>query len=459
MALVWPTRVHECVELCDQIRLLHSQRFADAECELLGVCRHNEQQRLVGLHRVRHERAQLAAFVDARFRRRDDLDALPSPSLQLASFPSSPPPPPPPPHELDLERLELAVRAEEALAAAQRDAVRNAQLQVEHEQRLADQLRRQQLEQERQRLEKQQQQQAAHAPPPPPPLSVLAVPGSASLTGLLRTALSECFWLPLVVLWFAVEIASDRATTHFLTKAFESENPAAMETTINRVSALFIALQRAVLVAAALAALRCGCVDGDASELLRALITLQWDAATQCALRVSGGGGDCCWLHFVVVLALARCGMALNASVRTLLLYVQRGRVWQWFDTMLWLTESAKSTSALFFVQLLLWPARWRFTVVLLVLFELASIGDALLSVALDILAPASLEEQMSFTVSWWHLANAAWKVVACWFAFSHMHVDGADESFFPLVSTLLLVMMTATVLRSLAQKVTPRRQ
>jgi hypothetical protein len=264
--------------------------------------------------------------------------------------------------------------------------------------------------------------------------------------GLLSSALRDCFWLPLVILWFLVDKLIDDVTTYFLSKAFELENPMAMETLVNRVSALFIAGQRAFLVAAALHALCCGCGALTPSDLLRAIVGLQWDAASASCVRLTGG--DCCMLHFVVAVAFLRCCFALKSSYQTLMSYVRRGKVWQWVDTMVWLTDSTKSSNPLLLALVLLWWSRWRFTVALVAVYELASIGDALLSVAISVLTPQTVEEQMGFTVSWWHLLNAAWKVAAAWTAFSLVH-DGADDSWFPLVCTLLLLMLSATLLRS----------
>jgi hypothetical protein len=470
IARAWPARVHECVALCDQLRLLRRLKFAHVECEMLAICRHNEQKRLAVLDRVRDERLRLAAAlsrreqIDASF---DDLSPPPSHDHSLnsrAALPSSdaspPPPPPPPPPAIDAAQLEQLVKLEDMRKEIELEAVRVAKERIANEQRLAAELRaereradeRERREREVERVRAADTRASTVTSSERPPLTTTTWPYSSSPSAgaVMWSALSDCFWLPLLLLWFVVDYASDRVTTYYLSKAFESEHSVEQETAINRYSALFIAAQRSALAVACMRALGAAC-SGD--EIADALFAFRWSAASAACLHT----GDGCWLHFVVAVAAVRCAYALMASVRTFMSYWGRQRVWQWLDSMVWLTDAEKPTNVLVLVLLLCWPARWKLTIALVTVYIVSSIVDALLSVALDLLTTRTMEDMMS--LSWWHIAIMAHKVVACWIIFSHIHSDGSDLGAFAFVITLMLLALTAAFARAVWKKLLPRRK
>jgi hypothetical protein len=469
VARVWPARLHECVTLCDQLRLLRRQQFVDVECEMLSLCRFNEQKRLSALHRVRDERSRLALAIGAIMHRRDEFDA----TFELTHRDLLPPPPPPPPPpsppaqltdaRIDALKLEQLVRLEEMQRNVEREAVRLAQERIDNEKRLAAELV---AERERERNEAiaaraRAETMAATASPPSSSsfssdkrtLSTTTWPYTSSPTvgAVLWSALSDCFWLPLLLLWFLVDYVSDRVTTHYLAQAFETEHPVEMETIVNRFSALFVAAQRAVLAVACMRALSCSC-EGDG--IFDALFAFRWDLPSIGCLH----SGDGCWLHFVVAVTAARCATALVASVRTFMSYWSRQRVWQWLDSMVWLTDAEKPTNVLVLVLLVVWPSRWKLTVALVTVYTVSSIVDALTSVALDLFTKRTMEDMMS--MSWWHVAIMAHKVLACWLVFSHIQRDANDDATtFAFIVTLMLLTLTAGFARAAWKKLLPKRK
>jgi hypothetical protein len=475
IARAWPSRLHECVALCDQLRLLRRLKFAHVECEMLAICRHNEQKRLAVLDRVRDERLRLAAAL-AKAQHREQIDAsfddLSPPSADhllknRAALPSSdasssppPPTPPPSPPAIDAAQLELLVKLEDMRKDIELEAVRVAEERIANEQRLAAELRaereraeeRERRERDAQRVRVADARASSVTSSERPPLTTTTWPysSSPSLGAVMWSALSDCFWLPLLLLWFIVDYASDRVTTYYLSKAFESEHIVEQESAINRYSALFVAAQRSALAVASMRALGAAC-SGD--EIADALFAFRWSAASAACLHT----GDGCWLHFVVALAAVRCAHALMASVRTFMSYWGRQRVWQWLDSMVWLTDIEKPTNVLVFVLLLCWPARWKLTIALVTVYIVSSIVDALLSVALDLMTTRTMEDMMS--LSWGHIAIMAHKVVACWIIFSHINSDGSDLGAFAFVITLMLLALTAAFARAVWKKLLPRRK
>lgn len=432
---------------------------------MLAICRHNEQKRLALLDRVRDERVRLDAALKHSHREHLDVafDLSPSEPVRsnVAALPSSAPTQPSSPPTIDAAQLEQLVKLEDMQKEIELEAVRVAKERIANEQRLAAELRaeRERVEEhERREREAERVRVAANTRASTAtqsnerPLTTTTWPysSSPSVGAVIWSALSDCFWLPLLLLWFIVDYASDRVTTYYLSKAFESEHSVQQETAINRYSALFVAAQRSALAVAGMRALGTAC-NGD--EIADALFAFRWSAASAACLHT----GDGCWLHFVVAVTAVRCAYALMASVRTFMSYWGRQRVWQWLDSMVWLTDAEKPTNVLVLVLLLCWPTRWKLTIALVTVYIVSSIVDALLSVALDLLTTRTMEDMMS--LSWWHIAIMAHKVVACWIIFSHIHSDGSDLGAFAFVITLMLLALTAAFARAVWKKLLPRRK